>query len=286
MFLDWTKQTAKVTGLTGRVRCEIGWSLDDAWSRRLHDFDLWYVWAGSGVMTTNTEEIILRPGVCFWMRPGNKYLAEQDDTNRLGVTYIHFDVFDQQGEGLSKKTFEKLPPEWFEISDNLFFNTVTRKIIQLLQPDLNHSKADYFVERQTAELLLTSLLHDLDANLSKRNVYPNSQYGKKYQQIMDITMQITENLQNVPDISSFAAQLGYSDDHFSRIFKHAIGMGPQAFIIQARSNRAKHLLLETILPIKQIAERTGYQDVYFFSRQFKAKTGCSPTAFRSKMQDG
>ncbi len=285
MYLDWSSLTAKVTGLTGRVRCEDGWSLDDAWSRRLHDFDLWYVWAGSGLMKTNTADIILRPGICFWMRPGNSYLAEQDESNRLGVTYIHFDLFNKEGESLSKKTFQQLPPEWFEISDNLFFNTVTRKIIQLLQPDLNHNKADQQIEQQTAEMLLTSLLHDLDVNLSKRDVHPNSPHGKRYQQILDITLQITENLQKVPDISAFAEQLGCSDDHFSRIFKHAIGMGPQAFIIQARVSRARYLLLETSLSVKNIAERIGYQDVYFFSRQFKAKTGYSPTAFRTKLQD-
>lgn len=121
MFFDWTALTAKITGLTGRVRCETGWSLDDAWSKRLHDFDLWYVWAGAGHMQANTAEVRLRPGMCFWMRPGHRYLAEQDDTNHLGVTYIHFDLIDKEGERLSQKSHEELPPEYFRYSRQRVF---------------------------------------------------------------------------------------------------------------------------------------------------------------------
>ncbi len=282
MYFDWSLFTAKVTGLTGRVRCEKGWSLDDAWSKRLHDFDLWYIWAGKGLMKTNTATILLRPGLCFWMRPGKRYLAEQDESNRLGVTYIHFDLVTKEGKRLSQNHRHNLPPECFEISDNLFFNTVTYKIIQLLQADLKPSQTEQIAVQKIAELLLNSLLMDLDTNLSKRHTQPINPSSKWHQQMMDITVQISENLQEVPDIASLAQQLGCSVDHFSRLFKQVVGMGPQAFIIQAKVNRARYLLFESNLAIAHIAERLGYQDVYFFSRQFKQKTGLSPTAFKEQ----
>ena len=44
--------------------------------------------------------------------------------------------------------------------------------------------------------------------------------------------------------------------------------------------RARMLLTESGNSIGWIADRLGYRDVYFFSRQFKRFHGKSPTAFR------
>ncbi len=52
------------------------------------------------------------------------------------------------------------------------------------------------------------------------------------------------------------------------------------FVVQARINRGRILLTESSLTVSEIAAALGYDDIYFFSRQFKAKTGVSPTAFR------
>jgi len=41
---------------------------------------------------------------------------------------------------------------------------------------------------------------------------------------------------------------------------------------------------ETNLPIKEIAERLGYNDVYFFSRQFRKQMGVPPAAYRKSRQ--
>jgi len=77
-----------------------------------------------------------------------------------------------------------------------------------------------------------------------------------------------------------ASQAGYSPDHFSRLFKRILGISPQAHAIRVRIDRARQLLIESSLTISQIADALGYDDVFFFSRQFKARTGQTPGQYR------
>jgi AraC-like DNA-binding protein len=42
------------------------------------------------------------------------------------------------------------------------------------------------------------------------------------------------------------------------------------------------MLINTTLPISQIAEQLGYADPLYFSRKFHKQTGVSPTAYREK----
>jgi len=44
------------------------------------------------------------------------------------------------------------------------------------------------------------------------------------------------------------------------------------------------LLAGTTLPVGEIANRLGFQSVYYFSELFKRRMACSPTAYRKKCQ--
>ncbi len=75
----------------------------------------------------------------------------------------------------------------------------------------------------------------------------------------------------------------WSPAHFSRIFKLVVQQSPQDFLLNLRLSRARHLLAETSLAVSEIADRLDYSDLFFFSRQFKAKTGLSPRDYRLRV---
>ncbi|NBB96282.1 MAG: helix-turn-helix domain-containing protein [Planctomycetes bacterium] len=87
-----------------------------------------------------------------------------------------------------------------------------------------------------------------------------------------------------PDYASIAEACGMAASTFRRKFRQATGLSPHRYHLRARTGAASDLLLDTDLPIKEIARRLGYRDVYFFSRQFKAQTGLSPSSFRQSRQ--
>ena len=69
-----------------------------------------------------------------------------------------------------------------------------------------------------------------------------------------------------------------------RRFRAATGIPLHAYALQRRVDRARDLLAETDEPIKAIAERLGYGDVYYFSHEFRLRVGISPAAYRRSRQ--
>lgn len=81
-------------------------------------------------------------------------------------------------------------------------------------------------------------------------------------------------------VSDLAALSGMSESHFSRLFKSCIGTSPIDWLRRERINQAKHRLIESEDPVKEIARQVGYSDQFFFSKDFKKMTLLTPTQFR------
>jgi len=68
--------------------------------------------------------------------------------------------------------------------------------------------------------------------------------------------------------------------HFLRSFRAAVGATPHQSVLAARLRRAAKLLLETRLPVTEVALEAGFGDLSNFIRTFRRATGRSPRAFR------
>lgn len=253
-------------GFCGRVLCPLGWSMPARFWENLPDFDLWYVWAGRGRMRTRCGEMDLRPGVCFWMRPGGMYAATQKPGSRLGVNYIHF----QTVPGRSHHAAAAQLPEIFYPSNLDFVDATMRRIVELS----NRS-------REGAEDLLATLLRVLLWEERTASTQPASEtISREQRQIIE---QIAAEMCQRPredSVNALARQAGYGADHFGRLFRAVMGVSPKTYLIEIRLRNARQLLAESNLKIDAVAAQLGYRNVYFFSRQFAQKTGWTPSAYR------
>ncbi|MET3849258.1 AraC family transcriptional regulator [Paenibacillus sp. OAE614] len=80
-------------------------------------------------------------------------------------------------------------------------------------------------------------------------------------------------------VAALASLCGYHPVHFTKLFKHEMGVTPKHFIIRERIKRAKLALLQGE-KLELIAERFGFKSLHYFSYQFKQETGLTPTEFR------
>lgn len=85
-------------------------------------------------------------------------------------------------------------------------------------------------------------------------------------------------------VEALAARAFLSPRHFGEVFARRTGQTPALYLRQVRLERARTLLLETRLPVSEIAHRTGWNDAAHFSRSFAAKFGLPPRAFRQKQK--
>lgn len=69
---------------------------------------------------------------------------------------------------------------------------------------------------------------------------------------------------------------------FHDLFKQQVGETPNRYIIGKRIERAEELLMLDALSLSEIAELSGFSDVYYFSKQFKEMIGVTPGAYRRR----
>ncbi|GGA33657.1 response regulator [Paenibacillus physcomitrellae] len=69
-------------------------------------------------------------------------------------------------------------------------------------------------------------------------------------------------------------------NHFSEVFKRETGQGFSEFVIRERMQLAANILLTTQKKVSEVAGEAGYEDIKYFSQQFKKMMGCTPTEYR------
>lgn len=79
---------------------------------------------------------------------------------------------------------------------------------------------------------------------------------------------------------SLAAMVYLTPDYLSHLFKREAGFSLTNYIIYERIEEAKRLLAGTNQNISDIATRCGFQNISYFSKQFKRFTGVTPREFR------
>lgn len=69
-------------------------------------------------------------------------------------------------------------------------------------------------------------------------------------------------------------------DYLSRAFKKHTGIGMAKYLNNIRIQKAKELLSSSDLTVMEIADRVGYFDAKYFSRQFKLACFMTPAQYR------
>jgi len=248
--------------------CAPNWRLGPDWAKGLADYDLWCVWGGLGQMMTSDGPIDLYPGLCVWMRPGRRYEATHKVKAPLRVTAVHFNLRDKTR---LLKPSEFVPPvEVFEPNFPAYFEAALVHII-----DLRAQGKVPTVAAQLFKLLLLEIIAE-----SSREA-PEKALDRHHRQVLAPVMAaIDAQPERRLTVRELAARAGYSVDHFVRLFRARTGLSPKEFMVRRRMDRATALLKGSSHTVTQIADLLGYQDLGFFSRQFKAYVGASPDHFR------
>lgn len=83
-------------------------------------------------------------------------------------------------------------------------------------------------------------------------------------------------------VEDMAASLSLSRSRFSVLYRLFYDISPIDDLIDSRIERAKYLLSISNMSVNAVSEELGYGAMEHFIRQFKAKVGMSPTAYRDQ----
>lgn len=82
------------------------------------------------------------------------------------------------------------------------------------------------------------------------------------------------------NLSAIAESVGLSTSYLIRLFQRELACTPHEYVIQLRMEHAKYLLKTTSMPVKKIAEESGYGNSSSFVSAFTEKVGISPQQYR------
>jgi AraC family transcriptional regulator len=99
-------------------------------------------------------------------------------------------------------------------------------------------------------------------------------------QIRRLESYVRDHLSDQLTLSELARLLGISVRHLSRTMRETKGISVHRWIAECRFSEARRLLVETDLPIHEIARRSAFQSAAAFSTAFRAMSGFSPGSFR------
>ena len=104
---------------------------------------------------------------------------------------------------------------------------------------------------------------------------------KHYEFLSDIREQIYNSPFEKIEIDDICNELGVGRTYFHRIYNAYFGTSYLQDIINSKLENAKKMLLSGQYNIKEISEKTGFDNFSYFSKKFKEKYQSSPTAYKN-----
>lgn len=196
--------------------------------------------------------------------------------NRAATTHWHhFDIFSKDYPAVDLKR------QHFITSAGKLFCAASINA----QTDLVLHHVHRFIGKGVSEHLSRHFSHEvrqpydrLSFDQEKVNAHPD-------EAILQAQLWLQNNLNRANlKISEAAEIFGMSGRNFSRRFRLATGTTPLQYLQDQRVQEAKDLLKQSNLSISEVSFRVGYIDVSYFIKQFKFRSGVSPTQWRNTVR--
>jgi AraC family transcriptional regulator len=114
-----------------------------------------------------------------------------------------------------------------------------------------------------------------------RQLLKPSHHGKLPVRVLERVLdRMKAELASDLDLSTLAAESGYSRSHFLRAFRAGTGYSPYQWLTRLRVEQAKRLLRESSLSLINIALACGFANHAHFSNRFRQLVGVTPSEYR------
>jgi AraC family transcriptional regulator len=172
-----------------------------------------------------------------------------------------------------------LPTQYVELVPHFHANDpLLHHLAFVLQATSNAAST---AERLYAEVLTTALaVHLLRRYAACRPTVPEMPGGLSPAKLHRTVEYIQAHLEQELSLTTLAARVHLSPDHFARLFKQATGQTPHQYVLACRIERAKQLLAETDIPLSVVGFQVGCTDQSYFTALFRKHVSMTPKTYR------
>lgn len=231
----------------------------------LPSFLMKYTLSGKGTLFYNNKKHLLEKGDVFFIdcMSYQHYYTESDEPWEMD--WIHF-------QGPNVTAFYN---EYLRNGSNLFHSPNLR-IPNLISRLLALTKSKNARTEYSVSLLIHELLNELV--LQKNNLIFEAEDIPEY--VLDVQVLLDEQFNKKISLDQLEKQFLINKFQLNKEFSKYIGVPPNEYVINNRINFAKNLLRYSNMTISEISYETGIDNIPYFCRLFKNRTGMTPTEFR------
>jgi len=95
---------------------------------------------------------------------------------------------------------------------------------------------------------------------------------------------IEKNSDKKISVKEMARTCNISEPHFYVIFKNSLNCSPMNYVIKKRINNAQKLFWQGDFTVEEVGVKTGFQDVFYFSKVFKRLLGKPPSSYKKEVK--
>lgn len=244
-----------------------------------------YVYGGEMITIIDDQEIVIKQGELLLLNQNIEHAIKYTNENDIIFNFIIKPEFLEFLSGMAEEQNEVFSfifdalysydnkGEYliFKVSNNeIVRNHIEAIITNIYQQQLNHSF--------TLKLLVGLLLTELMNNPHLIETYESNNYNKLV--VISILKYITLNYQE-GSLSVLAKQIHQPDYKICKLIKEHTGSTFKQLIQEERLKAAANLLKTTSLPIVEIMQEVGYENITYFYKIFKEKFKITPSIYRN-----
>lgn len=259
MFFDENELVLDLLGVFKITRNKFN---HESFDGRTHD-SLGFRLSGNASFRYNKKEYTVTTSDVIYLPHNIHYSQYTEGETIISINFINY-------SSRAKNTLQVLHlenPDWYR-------NTICR-----MYKIWNEKEVGY---KNLCTSMLYELLYMTNKQLSETSL-PSNNVGT----IMNSAVEyIHKNYRNSEfSIAELAKRYSVSEAYFRRLFHKTYLTSPMQYITNLRLEYASQLLLSKFYTVKEVAEKSGFNDVKYFSRIFKKGFGSSPRTYVNTFYD-
>lgn len=246
------------------------------------EMEIIYIKKGCGIVSIDLSPASVNEGDIILIAPGQLHGISQYENTRLEYENILFDLSMLEAKGNDSCTSDFFAP--------LRHSHVPAKNIYT-SADKKHEKIAYWLDQadeicktfpQAYQLYIKSCLFGLFYELfADREITAAPKKTLPSLEKLKMIIKYVENhYQDRITIEQIASFCDYSQSHFMKYFKNAMGISFIEYLNDYRLMMAARLLLASDSNILSISQEVGFENLSYFNRSFKKKFNVTPSAYR------
>lgn len=239
-----------------------------------NDYLLIYTHAGKAVARSRGLDYEIGNGTVIIYRPREEQYYKLFEDHPAKSFWIHFTGYGV--ESILKK---------LNITDKNIYKIEQNDEIPTL---IRMARNEIQERRMGFELIAASLLLQLLSVISRK--YLNSGFSTKHLESnnkLDFSIHyLHSNYSKSITISELADLAGLCASRYIYVFKKITGTTPKEYLIKFRLQKAKELMRDTNLTLRQISLIVGFEDQLYFSRVFRKYEGVCPSMMKQSFVTG